>query len=88
MTDQFPTPTQPDMVYEYVHDHDWTEIGARLNRNGTWTSVWSCSVCPDIGLGGLVGPIPAGRCRCGWVQKKWPRKRCEECRTPMTREES
>ncbi len=83
MTTMFTEPSQPTVGRFYAHDHDWVEVGAKQNPNGTWTSAWACTICPDIGSGGQVGPVPAGYCRCGWVQKKWPRKRCEECKRPM-----
>lgn len=80
----FTDPQQPHSVYLRVHDHEWVEAGALLNPNGTWSSLWTCAVCPDVGIGGKVGPIPAGHCPCGWVQHKFPRKRCEDCKRPLT----
>lgn len=81
MIETFADPTQPDCVYEHRHDHDWYEIGARQAPSGVWFSIWACTLCPDIGSGGPVGPVPPGYCwRCHWVQRKWPRKRCEECK--------
>lgn len=77
-------PTKP-IAYAYIHTHDLTLRGAELNPNGTWTSLWDCSLCPDIIRGAHIGPVPKGYCHaCGWVQKKWPRKKCEECKTPMS----
>lgn len=79
----FTEPSEPGCVYAYSHEHEWIEIGAQVNPNGTWSSVWACVLCPDIGIGGKVGPVPAGYCPCGWVQRKPNRKRCEECKRPM-----
>lgn len=77
-------PSEPSITYLHSHSHVWFEVGARLNPNGTWTSVWACEVCPDIGLGGYVGPIPPGYCKhCQWVQKRWPREKCEECKAKI-----
>lgn len=71
------------MVLAFSHTHDLYETGAQRNLNGTWSSLWACTLCPDVFIGDLVGPIPPGYCSCGWVQKKWPRKKCEECKRPM-----
>lgn len=72
-------PALPGGLMTFIHDHVWTEVGAQRNPNGTWCALFACSLCPDIGVGGYVGPIPSGWCSCGWVQSKWPRKKCEEC---------
>lgn len=80
-TERFPEPGPPPArsggIYLYSHPHDWAMIGARLNPNGTWSSVWSCSLCPDICTGDNVGPIPVGYCPCRWVDD--PSKPCPEC---------
>lgn len=85
VTAMFTPPTAPEWhgSLAYRHTHDLVEIGARRNGNGTWSSLWGCRLCPDVIIGDYVGPVPAGWCRCGWVQKRWPRKRCEECQRPM-----
>lgn len=84
MDGYFPEPEPPHPNHlAYAHTHDLTMVGAQVNPNGTWSSLWSCSECPDIFVGGYAGPIPPGWCPCGWVQRYWPRKRCEECRRPM-----
>lgn len=87
MTDYFDPPHPPPPngnIFIHIHPHEWVEMGARLNPNGTWSSVWGCTVCPDVTTGEKVGPIPPGYCpRCQWVQKKWPRKKCEECKYPF-----
>lgn len=84
----FPEPTAPyPNVLAFSHEHDLTMLPeARRNPNGTFSSLWACAHCPDIFIGGKVGTIPDGYCPCGWVQKKkkWPRKRCEECKRPMS----
>jgi hypothetical protein len=79
-----PGPPYPNHLH-YSHRHNLTMAGAKVNPNGTWSSLWTCSECPDVFVGGKVGPVPPGYCMCcGWVQrKKWPRKRCEECRAAM-----
>lgn len=78
-------PTHGGGLYYYTHTHNWEECGAQINPNGTHNSLWRCTICTDIAVGGRVGPIPPGFCRrCGWVQqKKWPRKRCEDCKAPL-----
>lgn len=74
----------PGAMRLHMHDHDWVEVGAHLNPNGTWRAVFACTLCPDIGQGGHIGPVPPGYCpSCGWVQHRWPRRRCEECKTPL-----
>ena len=78
----FPDPPPPrggGGVYLHSHEHDLVMVGARLNPNGTWSSVWTCSLCPDVIAGALVGPIPPGWCRCGWVQREPIGGTCEEC---------
>jgi len=82
---EFPEPSAPyPNVLAFAHEHDLTEQPTALrNPNGTFSSLWGCSQCPDIFVGAFVGPIPDGWCRCGWVQKRWPRKRCEECKRPF-----
>lgn len=84
MSTTFPVPTrQPGAVYEFIHAHVWFEVGAKRSPIGVWFSVWACELCPDIGTGGPVGPVPMGYCSCGWVQAKWPRKKCENCKRPV-----
>ena len=61
--------TEPTVSRLYVHEHEWTEVGAERNPNGTWTAVFECAHCPDLGLGGNVGPVPPGMCGCGWVDE-------------------
>lgn len=81
----FPEPSAPypnDLIWH--HSHDLTMVGATREPNGTWSSVWACSLCPDIFRGGKVGPVPAGFHGCGWVQREWPRDTCEDCGRPMT----
>ena len=69
------------MMLAYRHEHDYVEVGAQHNPNGTWSSLWGCTACPDIFVGGKVGPIPYGYChRCRWVQRDDIGKRCEECK--------
>lgn len=82
---QFSEPSAPyPNVLAYSHKHNLTMLStAQRNPNGTFSSLWGCSECPDIFVGGKVGTIPAGYCRCGWVQKKWPRKKCEECKCDL-----
>lgn len=82
-TEYFSDPGEPGTLHLYIHEHEWFEIGAQRASNGVWYSVWACELCPDIGEGGKVGPIPPGYCPCGWVQKKWPRKKCEDCKREM-----
>ena len=82
MTGYFTDPIEPG-IFLHLHAHEWFQVGARLAPNGAWYSVWACELCPDIGSGGPVGPIPPGYCHCGWVQRRWPRKRCEECKRPF-----
>ena len=82
----FENPAEPTIVYAYRHDHKWElAVGAKQNPNGTWSSLWRCALCPDIGVGGNVGPIPDGYCACGWVQKNPDAPRCEECKRPLAR---
>lgn len=85
MTDYFPQPaTEPHGLFMHMHDHDWVEAGAKLNPNGTWSALFTCTLCPDVGVGGKVGPIPRGFCEsCHWVQKKPGRKKCEECKARL-----
>lgn len=86
MTGYFPDPEPPvnPGLYAYVHTHELTQVGARLNPNGTWGALFGCSLCPDIVVGDHVGPIPDGYCHhCGWVQEKPERKKCEECKAPL-----
>lgn len=73
-------PTKPNMTMLRIHEHDWYEIGAQLNPNGRWSSLWRCVECPDIGIGGYAGTDPAGLCGCGWVQKDQSVTACEECK--------
>lgn len=83
----FPEPDAPyPLVIAFAHEHELKMLQTvQRNPNGTFSSLWECSQCPDIFVGDHVGPIPAGLCVCGWVQqKKWPRKRCEDCKRPMT----
>lgn len=84
----FPEPSAPyPNVLAFAHEHRLTMLGtAQRNPNGTFSSLWECADCPDIFVGGHVGPMPPGMCSCGWVQRKWPRKRCEDCKRPMTEE--
>ncbi len=81
----FPEPSAPYPNFlAYSHTHNLTMIDtAKRNPNDTFSSLWSCDQCPDIFIGGCVGEAPPGYCGCGWVQKKWPRKKCEECKQPM-----
>lgn len=81
----FPEPRRPSpMVLHYKHEHDLHRLTVvEENPNGTYSSLWACSQCPDIFVGDRVGPIPDGTCSCGWVQKKWPRKKCEDCGKPV-----
>jgi hypothetical protein len=83
---EFPEPSEPYPNHlAYSHKHDLSlQPTARRNPNGTFSSLWACEHCPDIFVGPYVGPIPDGYCRCGWVQKKWPRRRCEDCKRPLT----
>lgn len=85
MAECFPQPPPADgTLLAYRHDHEMVEVGASRNPNGTWSSVWACELCPDVFLGGYVGPIPAGFChRCHWVQLKPNRKKCEGCKSPL-----
>lgn len=85
MTGYFPDPGPMSVgpARAYMHEHEWTEVGAYLNPNGTWSALFTCSLCPDVGLGGHVGPIPPGYCLCGWVQRAPGRKRCEDCKRPL-----
>lgn len=80
---KFPEPTAPYPNFlAYAHEHSLSMLDtAQRNPNGTFSSLWACSECPDIFLGDHVGTIPDGYCRCGWVQEKWPRKKCENCGT-------
>jgi hypothetical protein len=78
-----PPPEIRGGVYEYIHPHEWTEVGAKWNPNGTWSGLYACAHCPDIGVGGLVGPIPDGYCPCGWVQRNPKASKCEDCGRPM-----
>lgn len=83
----FPEPVAPakPISYAHIHTHELTLAGAQLNPNKTWSSLWQCSLCPDIVIGGYIGRVPEGYCHaCSWVQKKWPRKKCEECKTPLS----
>lgn len=81
----FTDPTKPTMVFIDRHEHDWYEVAAEQSPNGVWHSVWCCTLCPDVGLGGRVGPVPVGFCfRCGWVQRKANRRKCEECGSPKS----
>jgi hypothetical protein len=76
--------TEPRIMFEYIHEHDWFQVGAKRNPSGVWSSLWRCSLCPDVGVGGETGPVPDGYCySCGWVQHKAKRKRCEECKQPL-----
>lgn len=83
---QFPEPLPPyPNVVAYAHANRLTVLDtAQRNPNGTFSSLWACSECPDVFVGGPVGTIPPGYCPCGWVQKKWPRKKCEDCQRPLT----
>lgn len=85
---EFKTPTAPyPNVLAYAHEHDLRLTDtAKRNPNGTFSSLWECTHCPDVFIGGHIGPIPPGYCGCGWVQKKWPRKKCEDCGRVMTDE--
>lgn len=90
MTDYFEQPAAPAPrggLLAYAHDHKWYEVSAELNANGTWSSLWACERCPDVAIGGNVGPIPPGYCRCGWVQQEWPREKCEDCKRPLISKE-
>lgn len=85
MSGMFPTPEAPHpSVLEFAHEHDLFLIDkAKVRPNGICSSLWACKICPDIFIGGPIGAIPPGYCGCGWVQRKWPRKRCEDCKRPM-----
>lgn len=77
-------PTAHGGMFAYLHEHEWTEVGAQLNPNGTHSSLWGCAHCPDVAIGDYVGPIPEGFCLwCNWVQRKPKRKKCEDCGQPM-----
>lgn len=85
----FPEPDAPYPNHVAVaHEHNLTVLPTvKRNPNGTFSSLWECSLCPDIFVGDHVGPIPSGRCvGCGWVQRKWPRKRCENCGRDMPKD--
>ena len=88
MVDYFPDPEPPPTTgggtFLWSHEHVWDPAFAILNPNGTHNAIYRCRVCTDLGVGGRVGPIPEGYCHCGWVQKKPGRKRCEECKRPLT----
>lgn len=74
-----PTHTGP---YLHLHEHEWVEVGAIRNENGTWSSAWGCTLCPDVATGGHVGPVPDGYCfRCGWVNRIRNLLTCEECKS-------
>lgn len=84
MTSYFPEPIAPDGTgggaWVYMHVHDFFEVGAQQNPNGTWSSLWACEHCPDIRIGALTGPIPDGYCHwCSWVNRNPKKKKCEEC---------
>lgn len=83
---EFPTPSAPyPNVLAYAHKHKLRLTDtAKRNPNGTFSSLWACAHCPDVFIGDHIGPIPPGYCGCGWVQKKWPRKKCEDCGRVMT----
>lgn len=80
MSDYFEAPAKPGITMLHIHEHEWKEVGASQNPNGTWSSVWACNLCPDIGVGGPVGPIPPGFCqRCQWVNEDPAKTKCDEC---------
>lgn len=72
-------PGAPRGLYLHIHTHDWYQVGANLNPNGRWSSVWSCRLCPDIGSGGYIGPEPAGLCACQFVTSTAGATRCADC---------
>lgn len=81
----FPEPRAPyPNLLAYAHKHQLTMLTTmqQRNPNGTLSSLWSCSQCPDIFVGGHVGPIPDGWCSCGWVNDP-DRKKCAECKRPL-----
>ena len=84
---EFKTPTAPyPNAFAYHHKHNLTlvEDKALENPNGTHSSLWTCSECPDVFIGDYIGTIPAGYHGCGWVQREWPRLTCENCGREMT----
>lgn len=83
--DWFPEPSAPyPNVIAFAHEHSLRMLSTvQRNPNGTFSSLWECKLCPDIFVGGYVGPIPSGRCVFGWVQRKWPRKKCEDCKREL-----
>lgn len=76
-----PEPPYPSVVVK-AHEHDLYLVGADLQRNGTWSSRWACTMCPDHFAGAHIGPVPSGWCRCGWVSSA-DATVCEECGRPV-----
>ena len=51
--------TGPEKAVDVIpHQFGENEVEV-YHPNGTWSSVWRCGICPDVGVGGKVGPIPA-----------------------------